>query len=195
MLVALADAVEEDSDSLRITRNGKTLVLHRPQDGRFEDVETLMKVRCYLERSGSSLGQPEPQRPHLVVVINDERAWVYRTRFQGSVPQRITPYHPAGMARHLQNAQDDFAGDRPPARRCFYEVLAQMLIGAETILVLGNGNEATTAMRQLLIELGQHHRNAAKRIIGAIVVHELHLTEQLMLKKARAFYLPQMRSI
>ena len=97
MLVALADAVEEDSDSLRIKRNGKTLVLHRPQSGVFGDLETLMQVRGFLKQSVAPLRQPEVQSLHLVVVIDDERARVYRTRFQESVPQRITPYHPAGM--------------------------------------------------------------------------------------------------
>lgn len=195
MLVALADAVEEDSDFVRIKRNGKTLVLHRPQSGGFEDVETLMQVRCFLERSAAASGEQEPQRPHLVVVIDDERARVFRTRFQGSVPQRITPYHPAGLARHFQSAQDEFDGSGPSEHNRFYEVLAKILIGAETILVLGGGAEATTAMRQLLIELGHHHRDVAKRIIGALVVHESRMTEQQMLKKTRAFYLPQVRSI
>jgi hypothetical protein len=132
---------------------------------------------------------------HLVVVIDDERARVYRTRFHGAVPQRITPYHPAGLARYLQNAQDESDGSGHPAHNRFYEVLAKVLFGAETILVLGGGTEATTAMRQLLIELGHHHQEVAKRIIGALVVHEPHLTEQQMLKKTRAFYLPQVRSI
>jgi hypothetical protein len=195
MLVALADAVEEDSDFVRIKRNGRTLFLHRPQGSIVEDVETLMKVRSFLKRSTVPSGQIEPQRLHLVVVINDERARVYRTRFQGSVPQRITPYHPAGLARHLQNAHDEFDGSAPSAHSHFYEVLAKILFEAETILVLGGGTEAKTAMRQLLIELGHHHRDVAKRIIGALVVHEPHLTEQQMLKKTRAFYLPQVRSI
>jgi hypothetical protein len=195
MLVALADAVEEDSDSLRIKRNGKTLVLHRPQSAGFEDLETLMQVRGFLKQSVAPLRQPEVQSLHLVVVIDDERARVYRTRFQESVPQRIMPYHPAGMARHLEITQNAYDGSRHAERKHFYQVLAKILIGAETILVLGGGTEAMTAMRQLLIELGHHHRNVAKRIIGALVVHEPHLTEQLMLKKSRAFYLPQVRSI
>ena len=195
MLVALADTIEEDSDFVRIKRNGRTLFLHRPQGSGIEDVETLMKVRRFLEQSSAASGQPVPERLHLVVVIDDQRARVYRTGFVGSVPQRITPYHPAGRARHLQDALEDFDGSCPREHKRFYGALAKTLIRAETILVLGSGTAATASMRQLLVELGHRHRDVAKRIIGALVIHEPHLTEQLMLRKARAFHVRPVHSL
>jgi hypothetical protein len=128
---------------------------------------------------------------HLLVVIDERRARVYRTTLKKSLPQRITPYHPAGLVRHLHGLQDDFDGDRTPGDWCFYDALAKMLQGAVTVLVLGSGTEATTPMRQLLIELGQHYRDVAMCIVGAIVVHEPDLTEKRMLAEARKFYLPK----
>jgi hypothetical protein len=190
MLVAVADAVEQDSEVLRIRRNGRTLVLHRPYSKGMGDIADVLRVRRFLEQSSVASEAPGTQPLHLVVVIDDRRARVYRIKLKGSVPQRITPYHPSGMVRYLQNVQEDFDGGHTPEHKCFYESVAKMLFGAETILVLGSGTDATTPMRQLLIELGRDHQDVAKRIVGAIVVHEQHMTEKQMLARAREFYLP-----
>ena len=51
MLIELADSVQADSDVLRITRNGKSLTLRRPNRAGMGDVAELMKVRSFLADS------------------------------------------------------------------------------------------------------------------------------------------------
>jgi hypothetical protein len=54
MLVAVADSVEEHTDVLKVTRNGKSLIVHRPNRTGMGDVAELMKVRSFLEQSAAA---------------------------------------------------------------------------------------------------------------------------------------------
>jgi hypothetical protein len=188
LLVSMADTVREDDDVLKVVRNGKTLVLHRPKRKGMDDVAELMKVRHFLEHSKAV---PEPAAPdgvHLLVVIDHRLARIYRTELHGSVPQQITPYDPTGSGRYLHNVDNESNGQRRPEPKSFYDAVAKSLEGAEMILVYGSGTGASSAMRQLLAELGKHHSGIAERVVGSFVVNEQHLTENQLLAKAREFY-------
>ena len=50
--MAATEAVQEDSGTLKVTRNGRTLVLHRPRGKELADAKELTQVRNFLERSG-----------------------------------------------------------------------------------------------------------------------------------------------
>src|SRR4051794_11475500 len=140
MLGSVADAVQEHNGTLKISRNGLTLVLHRPRGKDLADLKELTQVRHFLERSGAA---PPPVAPaegvHLLVVIDHREARVYRTELHGTVPTRITPYDPHGGGRHLHYVEDDSSGQRKPERRSFYEAVATALAGAEKVLVFGGG--------------------------------------------------------
>jgi hypothetical protein len=192
MLGTVAD-VQEQNGTLKATRNGQALVLHRPRGKDLADLKELAQVRHFLERSGAPA--PAPASPpaaadgtHLLVVIDHREARVYRTELRGSVPQRITPYDPRGDGRHLHYVEDDSNGQRKPERRSFYEAVAAALAGAEQVLVFGAGTGASSAMDQLLAELGRRHPELAKRVVGSVVVDEGHRTEDQLLAAARDFY-------
>ena len=51
--MSATEAVQEDSGTLKITRNGRTLVLHRPRGKDLADAKELTQVRNFLERSGA----------------------------------------------------------------------------------------------------------------------------------------------
>ena len=98
MLGTVAD-VQEHNGTLKVTRNGQALVLHRPRGKDLADLKELAQVRHFLERSGAAVppaASPPPAADgtHLLVVIDHREARVYRTELRGSVPQRITPYDP-----------------------------------------------------------------------------------------------------
>jgi hypothetical protein len=188
MLVSLADVVHEHDDVLKIVRNGKTLVLHRPYRKGMGDIQELMKVRHFLTQSDVVPEPPAPDGVHLLVVIDHRLARVYRTELRDSVPQRIVPHDPTGSGRHLHHVEDDANGQRRPEPKGFYDAVAKTLQGAEMILVYGSGTGASSAMRQLLVELGKHHREIANHVVGSFVVNEQHLTENQLLAKAREFY-------
>ena len=51
MLTELADVVQDQGDVLKVTCNGRTLVLRRPYRKGMDDVEELMKIRQFLQQS------------------------------------------------------------------------------------------------------------------------------------------------
>jgi hypothetical protein len=188
MLGALAEVVQEPNGNLKVTRNGVALVLHPERTKDVAEVEELMQVRHFLERSGAPVPQPAADGTHLLVVIDHRQARVYKTELHGSVPQRIIPYAPGGFGRHLHYVQDDSNGQRKPEVKSFYEAVAKTLEGAEKILVFGSGTGASSAMEQLLAELKRRHKELAHRVVGLIVVDEQHLSEDQLLAQARRFY-------
>ena len=188
MLAALADVDEEQNGNLKVTRNGQTLVLHPPLRKAFSDIQALMSIRHFLERS--DVAAPETAAPgtHLLVVIDHREARIYKTQLSGSLPQRIAPYDAGGLGRHLHYVQDDANGQRKPELKSFYEAVARTLHGAEKVLIFGSGTGASSAMDQLLAELKSHHAEVAEHVIGSIAMDEHHLTEDQLLAKAREFY-------
>jgi hypothetical protein len=190
MLNAMTDAttVEDEKGNLKVTRNGQTLMLHRPRGKDLADKKELMHVRHFLERSGKPAPWPEAVGTHLLVVIDHREARIYSTELHGSVPQRIAPYDPFGFGRDLHYNQDDSNGQRKPERKSFYEAVAKTLRGAEQVLLFGSGTGASSAMEQLLAELKLHHHEIAGRVVGSITVDEHHLTDDQLLAKARELF-------
>jgi len=97
MFGALADVVEEPNGNLKITCSGQTLVLHPSLDKDVAEIEELMEIRRFLERSGAASPEAEAGGPHLLIVMGRCRAPVYETEAHRSVPQRVTPYDPSGF--------------------------------------------------------------------------------------------------
>ena len=188
MLGALAEVVEEPNGNLKFTRNGQTLTLRPSLHKNVGEIEELMEIRHFLERSGEIAPEAEAEGAHLLVVIDHREARVYRTEGHGSVPQTILPYDPEGLGRHLHLVQDDSNGQRKPEQKSFYEAVAKALHGAKEVLVFGSGTGASSAMGELLTELKQHHGDVAKCVVGSVVLDETHLTEGQLLAKARECY-------
>jgi len=190
MLTAMTDAkaVEDDKGNLKVTRNGQTLMLHRPRGKDLADKRELMQVRHFLERSGVHAPAASTAGTHLLVVIDHREARIYSTELHGSVPQRIAPYDPFGFGRDLHYNQDDSNGQRKPELKSFYEAVAKTLQGAEQILLFGTATGASSAMEQLILDLKKHHHELAKRIVGSITVDEHHLTDDQLLAKARELF-------
>ena len=191
MLNALTDAsaVEDDNGNLKVTRNGQTLMLHRPRGKDLADKKELMQVRHFLERSGVPVSAPAATGTHLLVVIDHREARIYSAELHGSVPERITPYDPFGFGRDLHYNQDDSNGQRKPEKKSFYEAVAKTLGGAKQIVMFGTGTGASSAMEALVSEIKRSHPDIAERIISAVAVDEHHLTEDQLLAKARGLFI------
>jgi hypothetical protein len=188
MLGALTEVIQEPNGNLKVTRNGKTLVLHPSRDKDVAEIAQVMEIRHFIERSGAAAQTPPAGGAHLLVVIDHRQARVYQAELHGSVPQRITPYNPGGFGRHLHYVQDDSNGQRKPERKSFYEAVAKTLQGAAKVLIFGSSTGASSAMEQLLSELKHHHPDVARHIVSSIVVNEQHLSDDQLLAKARKFY-------
>jgi len=188
MLSAIAHVEEDHNGNLRFTRNGETLTVHPPKHKDLSDIEELMEIRHFLERSAVPAQAIVAEGGHLLVVIDHREARIYQTELHGSVPERIKPYDPDGSHRNLRYVEEHSSGQRKPELKPFYEAVAHTLIGAEKILIFGSSTGASSAMDYLLAELKKHHPDLAARVIGAIVVNEQHMTEDQLLAQARTFY-------
>ncbi len=190
MLEAMTGVVlrEEHEGTLRVSRNGRTLLLHRPPRKHISDVQELMDLRRFLEQSASAVPQPCAHGLHLLVVIDHRLARIYKAQLHGSLPERVLPYDQSGAGRHLHYVEDDSNGQRKPELKSFYEAVAKTLGDAEQILLFGSGTGASSAMEQLLAELKRHHKELAELVVGAVVVDQPQLTEDQLLAKAREFY-------
>ena len=190
MFEAMADVetIEDDKGALKVTRNGQTLLLHRPGHQDMVDAKELTRICHFLEQSGGPAPPSATVGTHLLVVIDHREARIYSTELHGSVPQRIAPYDPFGFGRHLHFDHEDANGQRTPERKSFYEAVAKTLRGAQQIVMLGTGKGASSAMEQLLADLKCHHHDLAMRIVGSTAVNEHHLTEDQLLAKARDLF-------
>jgi hypothetical protein len=188
LLSELADVEEEPNGKLKVTRNGQTLVMEPDRHKDVAEVDELMRIRHFLERSDAAGLQSDAHGNHLLVVIDHREARIYRVELKGSVPERITPFDPHGFGRHLHSVTDDSNGQRKPERKSFYDAVAKSLQGAGQILLFGTGTGASSAMEQLLAELKHHHPDVARHIVGSVAVDEHHLTEDQLLARAREFY-------
>jgi hypothetical protein len=190
MLGAVADIItrEDDRGNLMLTRNGRTMKLHRPRGKDLADKQELTDVRHFLERSGPVVLPPAASGVQLLVVIDHREARIYSAESRGTIPVRITPYDPYGFGRYLHYNQDDSNGHRKPEQKSFYEAVAKTLHDAERIVLFGTGTGASSAMDQLIVDLKQHHPEIARRVIASNVVDEHHLTEGQLLAKAREVF-------
>jgi len=66
--------------------------------------------------------------------------------------------------------------------------VAQALQAPGPILVFGTGTGTSSEMAQFIAWLNIHHKELARRVVGAVVVDEHHLTADELLAKAREFY-------
>jgi hypothetical protein len=187
MLDAVGNVVEEHNGNLKVTRNGQVLLLQRPRKN-ITEVQAIMDIRRFLERSGEPPAAAAADGTHLLVVIDHREARIYKAELSGSVPQRVVPYDPHGFGRYLHYVQNDSNGQRRPEAVSFYEAVAKTLQGAAAILVFGSGTGASSAMDQLLAQLKRHHPELAGRVIASVAVDEGHLTENQLLAMAREFF-------
>jgi hypothetical protein len=188
LLEKVGHVAEEPNGNLKVTRNGQILVLHPPRTKDVAETEEVMALRHFLERSEVALPPANGREPHLLVVIDHHVARLFRSEVNDGVPERILPHEPDDYFRHATHSKEFSRGQEKPNPTDFFEPVAKALQAAGHILVFGTGTGTSSEMDQFITWLNLHHSDVAKRIIGAVVVDEHHLTEPQLLAKAREFY-------
>jgi hypothetical protein len=188
MLEQLGKVVEEPNGSLKVTRNGQTLLLPSPRTKEVAEPEALMALRHFLERSETVPPGATQQAAQWLVVIDHREARIYRSVVAGAVPQQIRPHVAQDFFQPSEPAKDSARSPGKTDPGNFYEPVAGVLNGAGEILVFGCGTGKSSEMDQFTAWLKAHRPALADRIIGSRVVDEHHLTEGQLLAKARAIY-------
>ena len=188
LLGEMGDVAKEHNGSLKVTRNGQTLVLHPTRNKDVTEMEEVMKLRHFLERSETAAPQIDETEIHWLLVIDHHEARIFRSEIAGATPQRILPVEPEDYFRHAHNSKATARGQEKPDPNTFFEPVAKVLQAAGPILVFGTGTGTSSEMEQFIAWMKNHHPELAKRIVGSLVVDEHHLTEGQLLAKAKDFY-------
>ena len=184
----IGEVVEEHNGNLKVTRNGETIVLVPSKTKDVSETEELMALRHFLQRSGTAPPETEGRATHWLLVIDHHEARLFRSEIHGALPQMLLPHEADEFFRHAQNSQNLSRGKEKPDPNSFFGPIAKALAVAGPILVFGTGTGHSSEMEQFVAWAGVHHPDLAKRIIGAVVVDEKHLSPDQLLAKAREFY-------
>lgn len=185
---------EQSNGSLRVTRNGHTYVLHPAHTKEAPTTAELIDLRHFLERSETVAIEAPDGGAHLLLVIDHHEARIFHTEINGGVPERLQARHPSGHFRHAAGSKDFSRGQERPDPTTFFEPVARALHESGQILVFGSGTGMGSEMSQFMGWVKIHHPDVARRVVGAMVVDEHHLTDGQLLAKARACYVDAARS-
>jgi hypothetical protein len=199
MLGKISQVDEEHNGNFKVTRNGQTLVLHPPRGKDVTEMDEIMALRHFLERSDAIPPETKESETNWLLVIDHHEARIFRAEMDGGLPQRIVPHTPEDYFRHAQDSKDSSRGQEKPDPNSFFEPVAKGLQAAGPILIFGNGTGTSSEMEQFVAWLKLHHHELARRIIGSLAVDKSHLSEEQLLAKAREFYasapLPQAEKV
>jgi hypothetical protein len=185
MFEHLGEVTEEANGNLKITRNGQTLVLHRPNTKDVANADEVMSLRHFLEKSETIPAQADTKDAHWLLLIDHHEARIFRSEMHGGLPQKILP---AEFSQHTRDSGDVSRGKEKPDATGFFKPVAVALQGAARILIFGTGTGTSSEMDQFIAWLNKHRPELAGRIVGSVVVDEQHLTDDQLLAKAREFY-------
>jgi hypothetical protein len=185
MFQHLGEVVDEPNGKLKITRNGQTLVLHRPNTKDVAESDEVMALRHFLEKSETIPPKKAAQDAPWLLLIDHHEARIFRPEIHGGIPQRIRPEE---YFRHTRDSGNVSRGKEKPDATSFFKPVADALQAAGQILIFGTGTGESSEMTQFTAWLKSHHPALARRIVGSLVVDEQHLTDDQLLAKAREFY-------
>jgi hypothetical protein len=143
-------------------------------------IDEVSRLRKFLKAADAEPAAAEgAQDSTTVVVIDHHSAHLFRDANEtGQRGVEIKPYDPHHFHHHLVHRKEaHYQGDRVPEESSFYEEIAQALVSAKDIVLVGHGVGKSSAVDALLSHLKAHHPNAAKRIKGVEVVDLSALSE------------------
>ena len=182
----LGQVNEEANGHLKFTRNGQIRVFP-PRSRETVDVEELMELRHFLDRSALPPSATAETNAPWLLVIDHHEARIYRSEAPRSSSWQFLPHRPEDHFRHTHNSKDFSRGREKPDPNSFFTPIAKALQGTSGILVMGGGKGMSSEMEQFTTWLHQHHPELGNRVIGSLVVDQHHLTESQLLAKAREF--------
>jgi hypothetical protein len=143
-------------------------------------IDEVSRLRRFLKAAGAEPAAAGPAADSItVVVIQHHSAHVYRDANAGGQQDvQIKPYDPHRFHHHLVHRKEaHYQGDRVPEESSFYEEIAQVLVDAGDVVLVGHGVGKSSAVDVLLSHLKAHHPELAQRVKGVEVVDLSALSE------------------
>lgn len=183
LLESVAQVTEGADARLHINRNGHVLMLPAAAATESETPGGLIALRRFLKRSELPPPDSNGREAHLLVVIGQHQARVFRSFFDGGCPEQLMPVKSAHRIRNL-----DSEGDLAAGPETAFERIAEVLRATGTILVFGESSASQKEMDRFVEWLKRRHADLAGRIIGSLVLNHNQVSPGLVLAKARAFH-------
>jgi len=144
-------------------------------------VAEVSRLRKFLKDAGSESAPIEHTQPcRMVVVIDHHAAHLFRD-LGGSRPKEevtVEPYDPHHFHHHLIHRKEaHYQGDRVPEETSFYEEVAQALVPANEIVLIGHGTGKSSAVDVLVEYLKKHHIDISRRVKATETADLSALTE------------------
>ncbi len=190
MLSALCRIEEKPNGDLRITRNGRVLVLPTPRTKEISDIEDLHRLRDFLETAEANAPKPDESAANgrWVLVIDHERACIFQSDRHGARPRVVTPPPLENHFRHTLDDVDFSHAKEPHGQSLFFSRVADELKEADHILILGAGTGHGNEPQQFIAWTNVHRPELAAKIAAAIAMDDHHLTHDQLLAEAREFF-------
>ena len=133
-------------------------------------VDEVARLRKFLREAGPELLAAKPSQPcRMVVVVDHHVAHIYQ-EVDKNVPepeQTVRPYDPFGFHHHLIHKKEaHYKGERVPEDQTFYEEIAQDLLPADEIVLIGHGAGKSSAMDHLAEYLKEKHPNISRHVLA-----------------------------
>jgi len=160
---------------------GSERAFFKKPSGHNLDVEEISRLRRFLKDAGV-LGKAAKahQSGRMVVVIDHKAAHLYQDQ-GGSVPEdevTVKPYDPFGFQHHLIHRKEaHYEGQHVPEEDSYYEEIAQDLVHAQAIVLIGHGTGKSNAADFLNEYLKAHHPETFARVIATETADLSALTE------------------
>jgi predicted AAA+ superfamily ATPase len=144
-------------------------------------IDEVSRLRRFLKTAGAEGAAAEHAADSTtVVVIDHHSAHLYRDANAGSGQRdvEIKPYDPHHFHHHLVHRKEaHYQGDRVPEETSFYEEIAQALVPARDVVLVGHGVGKSSAVDALLSHLKAHHPELAQRVKAVEVLDLSALSE------------------
>lgn len=145
----------------------------RPHDAEF-GIDEVSRLRRFLKLAGTEPpAMAVPPSSRRVVVIDHHAAHIFRD-LRGSGPQddvTVTPYDPHRYHHHLVHRHEaHYRGDRVPEEISFYEEVANELVAAEEIVLVGHATGKSSAVDALVDYLRKHRADILRRVVATETV-------------------------
>jgi hypothetical protein len=151
-------------------------------------IDEVSRLRRFLKAADAEPAAPEHAHDSTtVVVIDHHSAHLFRDANVGGGQSsagggqqgvEIKPYDPHHFHHHLVHRKEaHYQGDRVPEETSFYEEIAQALVSAQNVVLVGHGVGKSSAVDVLLSHLKAHHPDLAGRVRGVEVVDLSALSE------------------
>lgn len=177
----------EANGHLKVVRNGHVLVLHTSQRKDVSEVTEIMELRHFLQRSQDTPGTAAKGRVQWLLVIDHQKARIFRCDLDGSEAEVIRPHGPSEFFRYPADSKEFSRGKEKPDANTYFGPVGDALKPPGQVLVFGRGTGTSSEMDEFVAWAKERRPILASQIVGAEVVDSQHMTDGEMVAKARAF--------